>query len=67
MSDNKITNFIKELSTLDCGDNSCYFAKNKTGMRTNGGCRCLSNCDTKDKINILKLYKKYKDKLDVLG
>lgn len=28
---------------LDCGDNSCYFAPRKGGMRTNGGCRCLSN------------------------
>lgn len=28
---------------LDCGDNSCLFAKSKTGMRTNGGCRCLSH------------------------
>lgn len=28
---------------LDCGDNSCYFAKDKGGMRTNGGCRCFSN------------------------
>lgn len=27
----------------DCGDNSCYFAKDKSGMRTNGGCRCLRN------------------------
>ena len=26
---------------LDCGDNSCQFAINKTGMRTNGGCRCV--------------------------
>lgn len=24
----------------DCGDNSCLYAKNKGGMRTNGGCRC---------------------------
>ena len=28
---------------LDCGDNGCYFATSKGGMRTNGGCRCLSN------------------------
>lgn len=28
---------------LDCGDNSCYFATQKGGMRTNGGCRCFSN------------------------
>jgi len=30
-----------EVSALDCGDNSCLFAKNKGGMRTNGGCRCF--------------------------
>lgn len=30
-----------EAEELDCGDNSCHFAKNKTGMRTNGGCRCF--------------------------
>jgi hypothetical protein len=28
---------------IDCGDNSCHFAEDKSGMRTNGGCRCLSN------------------------
>lgn len=26
---------------IDCGDNSCKYAKEKTGMRTNGGCRCV--------------------------
>ena len=30
---------------LDCGDNSCEFAEHKTGMRTNGGCRCLKDLD----------------------
>lgn len=30
---------------LDCGDNSCMFARQKTGMRTNGGCRCLKDLD----------------------
>lgn len=24
----------------DCGDNSCDCASQRTGMRTNGGCRC---------------------------
>lgn len=24
----------------DCGDNSCFYALKKGGMRTNGGCRC---------------------------
>ncbi len=29
------------LATLDCGDNSCRFAVEHRGMRTNGGCRCI--------------------------
>lgn len=32
---------LRELGTLDCGDNSCRFATVKGGMRTNGGCRCF--------------------------
>lgn len=24
----------------DCGDSSCRYAEKKTGMRTNGGCKC---------------------------
>lgn len=28
---------------MDCGDNSCLFAKTRGGMRTNGGCRCLES------------------------
>lgn len=30
---------------VDCGDNSCLYAKKKTGMRTNGGCSC-DECPT---------------------
>ena len=26
---------------LDCGDRNCLFATDKSGMRTNGGCRCI--------------------------
>lgn len=26
---------------IDCGDSSCIFATSRSGMRTNGGCRCL--------------------------
>ena len=33
---------VERARTLDCGDNSCAFAINRGGMRTNGGCRCLS-------------------------
>lgn len=44
----KILDLIKAIreiaSTLDCGDNSCYFAPRPLrGMRTNGGCRCINN------------------------
>ena len=28
-------------SPVDCGDNSCLCAYPRTGMRTNGGCRCF--------------------------
>jgi hypothetical protein len=28
------------IAAKDCGDNSCLWAQNKKGMRTNGGCRC---------------------------
>ena len=28
---------------LDCGDNSCKYASQRGGMRTNGGCRCSRN------------------------
>lgn len=31
--------------TMDCGDNSCAFAIERGGMRTNGGCQCLDELD----------------------
>lgn len=31
---------VGELLGLDCGDNSCLFARKKSGARTNGGCQC---------------------------
>ena len=34
---------VKQPVELDCGDNSCVFAKNRGGMRTNGGCRCFDH------------------------
>lgn len=27
---------------VDCGDSNCECASDRSGMRTNGGCRCLS-------------------------
>lgn len=43
--------------TLDCGDSSCFFTKVKTGMRTNGGCRCL---DGKNGAKVVRALKKYR-------
>ncbi len=31
---------LKRSAGLDCGDQSCLYAAEHTGMRTNGGCRC---------------------------
>jgi hypothetical protein len=34
---------LTEALNLDCGDNSCRFARKRGGMRTNGGCRCIES------------------------
>jgi hypothetical protein len=36
----EVKKVLEPFDKMDCGDNSCVFATNKTGMRTNGGCRC---------------------------
>lgn len=41
----------------DCGDNSCMFAKNKGGMRTNGGCRCLKDVSWKTRVYFERLHR----------
>lgn len=40
----------------DCGDNSCRFAVEKGGMRTNGGCRCLLNRSLVTNTNKVEVY-----------
>jgi hypothetical protein len=40
---------------LDCGDNSCLFATNKGGMRTNGGCRCIPPGNAKLSIKVQEI------------
>ena len=43
---------------IDYSDHSCIFAINKSGQRTNGGCRCLpSNMKTEIKLMITRLLK----------
>ena len=45
---------------LDCGDHSCRYAVVRTGMRTNGGCRCeppaKQIADLTAKLNLLSQY-----------
>ena len=57
-----IKELVLALSKLDCGDNSCLFAKNKKGVRTNGGCRCLSGLKLGVRIAIEKIWYEHKDK-----
>jgi hypothetical protein len=40
------------MSELDCMDNSCRYAKSKTGQRTNGGCRCLQGLGQEQRIKV---------------
>ena len=56
-----LTEGVKKLENFDCGDNSCRFAKNKSGMRTNGGCRCLNNLPLQLRIGLIKLYMETQD------
>ena len=62
-NENKIYQNIKPLlevlSKLDCGDNSCRFAQNKGGMRTNGECVCLRDIDKSVRIEIHKIWHNY--------
>lgn len=45
-------------ASLDCGDNSCFFATDKGGMRTNGGCRCLRDISFEVRQYVKRTYLK---------
>jgi hypothetical protein len=49
---------------LDCGDSSCHFAKQKSGMRTNGGCRCLSGLTTEQRSKVRRHIKNLEQTLE---
>jgi hypothetical protein len=51
---------------LDCGDNSCEFAETKTGMRTNGGCRCLKDLDFSRRMAVRGYIKALREENDRL-
>jgi hypothetical protein len=44
---------IAALDELDCGDSNCHFAKKRTGMRTQRGCRCLGDYQAALKVRAL--------------
>jgi hypothetical protein len=59
----KACELIDEIDTafaMDCGDNSCMFAKEKGGMRTNGGCRCFGGLNVVKKNEVRKTLAKIK-------
>ena len=51
---------IALLKSLDCGSNSCKFAADKKGQRTNSGCRCLPTYPSEQRLAVEKLWHKYK-------
>ena len=53
----------KEL--LTCGDNSCHLDKPE-GMGTNGGCRCLKDLPTAQKLRVQKYIYREKRKVQEL-
>jgi len=57
---------VSALDKLDCGDNSCRFAKNKGGQRTNGGCRCLQSLSPSVKMGIIRVYQDAKKSGEII-
>lgn len=51
---------------LDCGDNSCEFAVNKGGMRTNGGCRCLQDLDRTTRFELRRYVATLREAAEIL-
>ena len=45
-------------TTLDCGDNSCYYRDRTkpSGMRTNGGCSCFKDLPQSKRIFVNKMW-----------
>jgi hypothetical protein len=50
---------------IDCGDSSCRFAKDKSGMRTNGRCRCTRGRDYSRVVYLAQRSESLADALDV--
>lgn len=49
---------LKDLSKLDCLDNTCHFkGRGPGGMRTNGGCRCLRDTPRELKRELIIFYR----------
>ena len=46
-----MSNIVKK-PVMDCGDSSCLYAVEKTGQRTNGGCRCVGRPENNSKFRL---------------
>lgn len=49
---------------LDCRDHSCLFAKDKSGQRTNGGCRCLKPLPDVQRLRVLTVLNELEKKVE---
>lgn len=56
-----VDDILLYMAEMDCGDNSCRFRDRSkpSGMRTNGGCRCLKSLPTGLRISLEKLWTGY--------
>jgi hypothetical protein len=58
---------MTKLDVLDCGDNSCMFdGRDKGGVRTNGGCRCLTGLSWAQRARVLQYVRRMSEKSNVL-
>ena len=57
MDDYGKRHLAEHLNELDCQAASCYFAKQKTGQRNNGPCRCLDGLNSQQKRKVLQYIK----------
>lgn len=60
---NKLIEIYNTLN-LDCGDNSCYFSQNKSGMRTNAQCRCFQELQGKKRRGVKQIFRLIRHSID---
>lgn len=51
-----LANLILKSLRIDCEDSSCRYSLDRSGQRTNGGCRCLADVVPYDKKRAAETY-----------